>query len=69
MNTFANINIRNAGFDKTIKEMSQHWSKFHGGKFMMEYATKKINEGKILKFEVENLDNLRRSQILNFKEI
>ncbi|MFK8299070.1 hypothetical protein ACI76O_11870, partial [Capnocytophaga cynodegmi] len=40
------------GFDKVITDMAQHWKKFRGGKFQLEYFSKKIEnlQGK-LRFE------------------
>jgi hypothetical protein len=43
--------------------MSQTWGKFHGGKFVLEYAAQKVKNGKVLKFEVETFDKLRRYDI------
>lgn len=51
------------GFDKALKEMSQQWSKFHGGKFVVDYASERVGKGKTIKFEVETLDRVRRYDI------
>lgn len=48
--------------------MSQQWSKFPGGKFVLEYASQKIGKGKTIKFEVETLDKVRRYDI-QFEEL
>ncbi|MFK7749079.1 MAG: hypothetical protein AB8B65_11855, partial [Kordia sp.] len=49
------------GFDQVLKDMAQHWKKFHGGKFALQFASEQIKNGKILKFEVSDLSNdLRR---------
>jgi hypothetical protein len=49
------------GFKKVIEEMSQNWRKFRGGKFVLEYASKAVANGKILRFEVSNLfDDIKR---------
>ncbi len=49
------------GFDKVIEDMAQHWNKFVGGKFQLEYASKLIEKGYKIKFEVNSLsNNLRR---------
>ena len=49
------------GFDRVMNDMAQHWGKFHGGKFQIEYAGRLIGEGKTISFEVSNLsDNLKR---------
>lgn len=51
------------GFDVAIKEMSSQWTKFNGGKFVMEYASERVGKGKTLKFEIETLDRVRRYDI------
>lgn len=56
------------GFDKALKEMSQQWSKFHGGKFVIEYASERVGKGKTIKFEVETMDRVRRYDI-QFEEL
>jgi len=43
--------------------MSQQWSKFHGGKFVVDYASERVGKGKTIKFEVETLDRVRRYDI------
>lgn len=49
------------GFGRVISDMGEWWTKFHGGKFALEYASKQIKKGKVLKFEVSNLsDDLKR---------
>ncbi len=49
------------GFKKVIEDMSQNWKKFKGGKFVLEYASKAVANGKIIRFEVNNLsDDIRR---------
>ncbi|WP_455592190.1 hypothetical protein [Bacteroides sp.] len=49
------------GFDKVLDDMAQHWGKFYGGKFQIEYAARLLEQGKKIRFEVNNLsDNLKR---------
>lgn len=38
--------------------MTQYWTKFKGGKFQLEYATKLVEDGKNVKFEVSKLSTL-----------
>lgn len=58
------------GFDKVVEDMAQHWTKFRGGKFQLKYATKLIDEGVSIKFEVSNLsDNLKRIYDIEVKKI
>lgn len=57
------------GFDVAIKEMSSHWNKFRGGKFVMEYASERVGKGKTLKFEVKTLEQGRfRRYDIGFEE-
>jgi hypothetical protein len=46
------------GFDKVISDMAQHWNKFHGGKHVLEYFSKKVDNisGKI-SFEIKQAIN------------
>lgn len=49
------------GFETVIKDMGKHWKSFWGGKFVLEFASKQVKNGKIIKFEVNDLSNdLRR---------
>ncbi|WP_299332882.1 hypothetical protein [uncultured Psychroserpens sp.] len=49
------------GFGTVIKDMGKHWKSFWGGKFVLEYASIQVRNGKVLKFEVNDLSNdLRR---------
>jgi len=58
------------GFDKVLKDMGQHWNKFRGGKFVLEYASKTIADGKIIKFEVSVFsDTARRVYDITFDVI
>ncbi len=41
--------------------MAQHWNKLRGGKFQLEYASKLVEKGYKINFEVNNVSNdLRR---------
>jgi len=49
------------GYDKVVADMQTYWTKFHGGKFQLEYAAKLIDDGKQIKLEVSNLsDDIKR---------
>ncbi|GET46193.1 hypothetical protein [Capnocytophaga felis] len=57
------------GFDKVITDMAQHWKKFKGGKFQLEYATKLLEEGASIRFEVSNLsDDIKRIYDIEIKK-
>ena len=58
------------GFDVAIKEMSSQWTKFNGGKFVMEYASERVGKGKTLKFEVKTLEQGKfRRYDIQFEEL
>jgi len=58
------------GFGKVIKDMGEWWTKFHGGKFALEFASGKIKNGKVIRFEVSNLsDDIKRIYDLEIDEV
>lgn len=49
------------GFDKVIADMATTWNKFKGGHFQLKYAEQLLEQGKKIKFEVNDLsDDLKR---------
>jgi hypothetical protein len=58
------------GFDTVVEDMTVYWTKFHGGKFQLNYAARLVEDGKTIRLEVSNLsDNLKRIYDIEYDEI
>lgn len=45
------------GFHKVLDDMTISWMKLRGGEFQLKYATRLVNEGKKISFEVNDMSN------------